>query len=372
MKIKLLTTIDTNIGDDFIRQGLINVIYDIDQRVTLENFNKHVPYSLVKPGFFLFCWKVLGRLPFLRKSKRIKSFLLSHMKSVFHDCDLVVQCGAPVIWPSCDHAEWKPFFWEKMTQVPSPILNLGGGSCFPILGEPHLSESDEKYIKLMCDQSTLTSCRDKLALTFFSKYLNDTQLIPCSASLSSLHLNREYRSQKKYIIINYMQGGGHFDWGQNINDEKWSKTILSIYEHLISEGKEVRFICHSDIEVKLLTEGFSGALSKVNIVTPTSIEEYYEVVKDAEYGICNRMHASVFLAGLGIPSIAVCTDTRLNMVDEFKQPTLYVEDATFEKVVKMFTDFEQNWNEIHDELLLQREDTFNKYREIFSKFIKKA
>jgi len=36
----------------------------------------------------------------------------------------------------------------------------------------------------------------------------------------------------------------------------------------------------------------------------------------------------VALAGIGVPSIAVCTDTRLLMVEAFGLPGIYVKDAT--------------------------------------------
>jgi hypothetical protein len=39
------------------------------------------------------------------------------------------------------------------------------------------------------------------------------------------------------------------------------------------------------------------------------------------------MHASVALAALGIPSVAICTDTRLLMVAELGLPTFYVKDV---------------------------------------------
>ena len=39
------------------------------------------------------------------------------------------------------------------------------------------------------------------------------------------------------------------------------------------------------------------------------------------------MHASVAMAGIGVPSIAICTDTRLLMASEIGLKTYYVKDA---------------------------------------------
>ncbi len=38
-------------------------------------------------------------------------------------------------------------------------------------------------------------------------------------------------------------------------------------------------------------------------------QEYFEAVTTAKAALCNRMHAAVGLAGLGIPAIAVGSDT---------------------------------------------------------------
>ena len=52
----------------------------------------------------------------------------------------------------------------------------------------------------------------------------------------------------------------------------------------------------------------------------------------ASVAICNRMHASVGLAGLGIPSVAVGTDTRILMVKTLNLPCYYVKDASVESL----------------------------------------
>jgi hypothetical protein len=40
------------------------------------------------------------------------------------------------------------------------------------------------------------------------------------------------------------------------------------------------------------------------------------------------MHASVGMAGLGVPSLAICTDTRLLMVSQIGLNAYYVKDAS--------------------------------------------
>jgi hypothetical protein len=86
------------------------------------------------------------------------------------------------------------------------------------------------------------------------------------------------------------------------------------------------FLCHDEKEVLLAQEIASG----LPVFYPKTLMEYFNCVSHAKFAICNRMHASVGMAGMGVPSVAVCTDTRLLMVAELGLPVHYVKNADAE------------------------------------------
>ena len=49
-------------------------------------------------------------------------------------------------------------------------------------------------------------------------------------------------------------------------------------------------------------------------------------LKDCSFGICNRVHASMGLASLGIPTTAISTDSRLEMTGQIGIPSFFVAD----------------------------------------------
>jgi len=83
------------------------------------------------------------------------------------------------------------------------------------------------------------------------------------------------------------------------------------------------FLCHSEDEFALARSRWGEHAA----VLPRSTEEYLNVARRGRIGLVNRMHAAVTLGGLGIPAIAVGTDTRLLMVEQSGQPIRYLADA---------------------------------------------
>jgi hypothetical protein len=95
--------------------------------------------------------------------------------------------------------------------------------------------------------------------------------------------------------------------------------------------------------------------------TPADLREYFTLMSRAKVGVCNRLHAAVALAGIGIPSVSVGTDTRLLMVEAVGMPSFYVKEATSERlgdtVHRLLTDAE----DLRERLLALREETWERY-----------
>jgi polysaccharide pyruvyl transferase WcaK-like protein len=329
MKIGLITTIDTNIGDDFIREGICHVLEEIFKRTGIEfvSVNKHKPYTVYPAWHPIHFGDFADILPvgkdFMRRTadSLFSAMGLSH----FDDCDLIVQCGAPVFWPNCSQNEWARPLWKDIIgrlHERIQVINLAAGSCYPWERQPSKIDTpeDEKYLKEILSYCRLTTVRDHLSQELCKTLGREVPLIPCSALLVGRGRKAQI-TQSGYILINYMTGGGHYAWDQEIDDRKWENTVKTLIARL-SKRHKIAFLCHDEQEFSL-TKKLDPELP---VFFPKSHQEYFDCLSGSMFAICNRMHASIAMAGIGIPSIAICTDTRLLMVSQIGLPTHYVKD----------------------------------------------
>ncbi len=330
VKIGLITTLGTNIGDDFIRSGVCQVLKEVyrDERLEFVSVNKHNPYTVYPVWHPVQLRKIAEHLPDfrLRTKKTIETLLPRIGLSRFDECDLVVQCGAPVFWPDCSKNEWAGPIWHEVIgrlHEKIPVLNIAAGACYSWERQPDHpgSPEDTEYIKTILGYCRLTTVRDRLARDICKSVGMEVPLVPCSAFLAAG--GRQAKLEESgYIMINYMTGGGHYDWEQGIDAGLWESAIRKIVVDLGKRHK-LAFLCHDEKEYSLA----HGLDSSIAVFFPKSPAEYFDCISLAKFGICNRMHASVGMAGMGIPSIAVCTDTRLLMVAELGLPVHYVKDV---------------------------------------------
>lgn len=330
MRIGLITTLDTNIGDDFIREGICYLLKEVFKEEQLEfvSINKHRPFTVYPSGHPIHLRDLADHLPvFNNHAKNAIETLFSKIGySNFDNCDLIVQCGAPVFWPNCSENEWaKPLWHDIIGRLfeKIPMLNLAAGSCYPWEKQPEALEpsDDVKYIKSILGYCRLTTVRDRLARSICKSVGSEVPLVPCSAFLAARGRKAELK-ESGYILINYMAGGGHFEWEQGIDAGQWENTVKQLISNLGKRHK-VAFLCHDEKEIMLAKKIAPG----LPVFFPKTLMEYFDCVSNAKFGICNRMHASVGMAGMSIPSVAVCTDTRLLMVAELGLPVHYVKDV---------------------------------------------
>jgi hypothetical protein len=364
MKIGLITTLDTNIGDDFIREGICHVLVEIFKGEMIEfvSVNKHKPYTVYPT------WHPVRLRDFAKRLTVDKNLMKNAVENLFpkigfsrfDGCDLIVQCGAPVFWPNCSQNEWaKPIWFDVVGRLSNkiPVLNLAAGACYPWnrCAGMLLDQEDENYIKEILNYCRLTTVRDHLARDICASLGEHTPLIPCSAFLATRGRKAELRNSA-YILINYMSGGGHYEWEQGIDAEQWKKTITELIDRL-KQRHRIAFLCHDEKEYVLAKETFPA----VPAFFPKNLKDYFDCVSEAKFGICNRMHASIGMAGLGIPSIAICTDTRMLMVSEIGLTIHCVGDID---AARLEDETERSLNQLgseHERLLELKAGTWVKY-----------
>ncbi|PTY02138.1 hypothetical protein DB347_24770 [Opitutaceae bacterium EW11] len=337
MRVGLITTLNTNIGDDFIREGICSVVRDLVPGPALEFvlINKHRPEMLYGPNHPLRLIRTmvkggLRRREWARRASRVFRRVGS---TAFDACDLIVQCGAPVYWEGCGHqTEWRQDLWEDVVarlHRRIPVLNLAAGSCYPYRRQPErFAPNDEAFARWLFGLCRATSVRDPLAHALLSRAGCQPELIPCSAFLFTSP-EQARRDPDGPILINYMRGGGHYDWDKNIDAGIWDRTVREVIADLRRRHRVI-MLCHNQAEKSLAAE----IAPDLPQLLPANAREWAAVVRNAKTALCNRMHASVALAGMGIPSVTVGTDTRLLMVEQLGVPCHYVADTSGAALVR--------------------------------------
>ena len=368
MKIGLITTLNTNIGDDFIREGLCTVLKQLwgDSDLQLVPVNKHHPLSLYPDNHPLVRMRRLAVGGYRRQlAIRQLSRVFRRVGSTrFDDCDAIVQCGAPVYWLHCGkETAWRQDLWHDVVgrlYRRIPVFNLAAGSCFPVKRQPETFEDpeDRKYVRWLHHVCRATTVRDPLALKLLASLGCDAELIRCSAFLFTSPAEAAPREDGP-VLFNYMDGGGHYDWGQNVDKNRWERTAQQAVATL-RKTHRVAMLCHNEKEKSCAEISFPG----IECLLPSSFREFPAMVRHAKAAICNRMHASVALAGMGIPAVTVGTDTRLLMVEQLGLPCYFAEEVDAATLVADVERLIRDRKSIADELAVRREETRAAYERV--------
>lgn len=360
MKIGLITTLATNIGDDLIRLGIVHALKSAFGHVELVAINKHDPLTVYPPGHPV---RLARRLPLAkRRGGDVASRIAAPFgHSVFDDCRMVIQCGGPVLWPDCRKNEWaQPLWYGVLNQLQEhvPIVNLAAGTCYPWERQPTslTGSPDTPYVLQLGRICRLTTVRDSLAQELLSSLDISSLMIPCAALLSALNFKSGPADPSGPVLISYMRGAGHYDWDQGVNATAWEDLVIDLIKR-VRARHSVAFLCHNTTEIDL-----AAALdSSIPRIVPKSAADYAAMVSSAKAALCNRMHAAVALAGLGIPSIAVGTDSRMLMVDAIGLPTAYAKECTADWLEDQIEDLILCRNSERERLTGLRSSTHDRY-----------
>jgi hypothetical protein len=369
MRIGLITTLSTNIGDDLVREGICLVLRAAAGAKTLEfvAINKHDPLSAYPAGHPLAVVRKVSRLmPRGRRrfEKSMARVLYPLRNSLFDSCEMVVQCGTPVAWYGCARSEFAGPVWDqivgRLSRVGVVAANLGAGSCYPWTRQPSelTNEQDAAYLRRILGYCRVTTVRDALAQRLFAQLGSSCQTLPCPAMLTG-RLSKVPSTNGEFIIINYMEKGGHYDYGQGIDAVRWRDSLAKVVKSL-QKRHQVLMLCHNEQEYELARKFASPA----SPFLPRDTAELLSILSRAKAGICNRLHAAVALAGIGIPSVAVGNDTRLRMVQELGLPCHYVEETDSEQLEQELESLVSERPRHMERLLTMRDRAYEAYSDI--------
>jgi hypothetical protein len=371
MKVSIITTVDHNVGDDFVREGIKFLIkqYYKDDDIHFQNIHKHSPIT-ARYGF--------ERIRFnkFRVSNLIDMIIpLSWGHDRVMEADVVIQSGAPVYWCNdtihCYNNEWyDPLITNRYLRNKSraknknvKLLNLAAGTCqkYHSLGN-EFCDRCYSYMKNFYRVSDVTTVRDALAKDIFSKIGIDVPILPCT-SIFAVDEHKLKSEGDDYVVLNYMNGGAHYTFGQNIDIQKWEDVFKKFYYYL-KKNENVIISCHNQKEVDdaLLIDPDAEIFYKKD-----DYLAYMKFYRKAKFGIMNRVHGAFLMASYGKPSIVIGNDTRAKMVQELGLNCFFVNDVDYDLLIHEYHSLiekTKTYAKYFDEL---KNNAFTEYMKFFSK-----
>ena len=366
-KICFITTVNHNVGDDFVREG---IIYLLNQKLkdTVLNFefiHKHSPIT-ARHGFEWF--------RNYRLSKYVDRFLpLSITKDRVLEADILVQSGAPVYWchpetngPHCYANEWfKPLIKRRYlkTALKAPFLNLAAGTCqkyYSDGSEFDSCKSCQHYIKELQSLTKVTIVRDKLAKKILNNMGFDAPIIPCPSIFARESFGIESENPE-YVALNYMSGGAHYVFGQKIEFEKWENNFKMFYKK-ISKIEKCVFVCHNQHEVSNAKKIDSNA----NIFISHDYKDYIRFYAKAKFGIMNRVHGAFLIASFGRPAVLIGNDSRVKMSEEIGLQHIFVNNADLDWLLEQYEYLKNGADNYLERFNGIRKKAYNDYQEALS------
>jgi hypothetical protein len=320
-----ITTLEHNVGDDFVREGILHLLDALGVLGRAEFIHKHAPVTTVYG---------LGSMRVPRPSRVLDRLARAlGAPDRIGRAEVLVQSGAPVYWchpggPHCADNEWfDPLVRRRFLprRRGRPFLNLAGGSC-----QRYHSDGSEiaacpkctAYMREFFDACSLTLLRDKLARRMLNLAERDAEVLPCTSIFARDRLGIEPRDGE-FIVINGMERGGHYDFAENIDARRWRERFGELAQRARSRGRVV-VACHNRAEEAFAREvvpDFERFLVPDDHVT---LMKFYA---RARFGVVNRVHAAFMLASLGKPAAVIGNDSRARMIEILNLPTRFVGDV---------------------------------------------
>lgn len=364
-KITFITTVDHNVGDDFVREGLKFLLkkHFSNDHLQFTSIHKHSPIT----STYGFEW-----IRSHRYGRRIDAFL---PKSIVPDriteADLVIQSGAPVYWchpfsdSYCSNNEWyTPLIRERLKKFgKAKLLNIAAGTCQPYFsdGSEFLSNPEVvAYIKEFYQDSVLSTVRDRLALNLVQNLgFQDVPLLPCT-SIFAAEEHGVSPGPDEFVLLNYMKGGAHYTLGQDLHVEEWEKTFGKFYSYL-KEREKVALVCHNEAELDAAKK-FDPAGT---FFYSNSYVDYMKFYSRAKFSFLNRVHGGFMQGSLGKPSLIIGNDTRAKMSAEVGLESVFVNDATFDFLVSKYHELSSEYTKYPVIIKEIREKAMNAYLTLF-------
>jgi hypothetical protein len=325
MQATIITTVKENIGDDFVREGLLFLLDSCVSFDKLELIHKHYPVTAVYG---------LEGLRNFRISRLVEPVSrIIGLRNRIDDANILIQSGAPIYWchegiSHCADTVWfdplirKRFLPKRRGRL---FLNLAGGSC-----QRYGSDSSElercprckSYIREYFDVCDLTLLRDDLAKKMLNRAGRDAKVLPCASIFARDRFDIK-PEPGEYIVLNFMENGGHYTFGQEIDGKKWRNQFICLANEISHIGRVV-VACHTPHEEKLAKTLVPNV---ERFLVPNDHIGFMRFYAKAKWGIMNRVHGAFMMASFGKPAAVIGSDSRAKMIENLSLSSYYVNDV---------------------------------------------
>jgi len=346
--VAIISTTNHNVGDDFVREGILHLLSETIGSFRTRIIHKHLPVT-VRENFE---WvhttgiaRLLAELPRVRAehiSILLDALPLQPKKDKILSSDLLVQSGAPVYWSipgggGSHQNEWyRPLIQRRHDRVKDrvPLLNIGAGTCQPYDSDGTEFRNSPKvkaFIQDFYERCSVTTLRDTLSGKVLSDLGLEAPVIPDPSIFAREQLDIE-PAVPRYAVLNFMKLGGHFEFGQDLHIDQWEREFVDFY-HALSDRYPVRIVCHNQDEAKQVERILPDA--DYFHKAPETAAEYLQFYSSARFYIGCRVHGAYATSSFGRPSFVIGTDTRARMMDIIENEYMFVNDVTSEKLLEV-------------------------------------
>lgn len=372
MKIALLSHRGGNIGHDFMAVGMNHILrQEFGKEVEIVEFEQHRHFE-VNPSWHpvrLMHLARHGKMRTLRRflaSDSVRKTLWTQTRPL--DFHLAVAAGGPNVVRNVVVAPEMALMMLYMNGAfhhhGVPLVDAGVGSAFPLESADArlISRADREFYREAASYCTRITVRESVAQKTFADIDVDAELIPCGAIACGRVMQQLAKDEPvgRYVLFNFQAAGANDDWGQGVDRQTWLATVRAVVRQ-IEQSHPVVFVAHSAREA----QDAKKIGENIVVVQPSSLEEYARVAMGAKAALVSRIHAAVPLAGMGIPSLVIGTDTRIGTAATIGLPTMYVKEATVEGMLGTLDDLIRRRVEEAERLRVVGDEAIRKYGEVF-------
>lgn len=294
MRVGFNTTLFTNPGDDFIREGILYLLKKVLPPFDACFVQKHTTSRWSKDD--------VGRMALDWKS-----------------CDVWVQAGSPIYGPKeAARAKCVSTFWKKA--VNKSVFSLAAGAFFYSNWKPVWARTDlQDFVRLTVQKSRLLTVRDQISYDLIKLICQNAvvHLLPCTAFWAPDNLG--IVPDPQYAILNFMPKGGHFGKAGS----GWPKRAKEYYALASRTYGRCVAICHDQPEGKAALD---LGIPPGDICFFDDHVQLLKAYSKGIIGVANRVHGACVMSAMGIPNLCVGTDTRLGLINVIGSAGINVRD----------------------------------------------
>lgn len=252
-----------NIGDQFARIGVEQVIREVDSSAEFDLLNMDSHADVMRERAF----------------------------------DRCVLAGRPLFWKDCEkYPEWTHILGGWPGRDPKKIAAVGVGDCYAL-------PRDDAHLRARLADLKAKTWGASIRMAFDT---DDARLGVCPSAWVLL----DRPEKPTWKLCNFMPGGGHYKDFAKREADLWYQMRPIISEVLIEQGFE--FIAHNENEAARAKWDLDWPDNR--IIFADTLDIYLEAYASASHYIGNRMHGAVVLAGRNARAMAIGYDSRLGMV----------------------------------------------------------